>query len=109
MPAVIGDAERVQPRFLSAVPCVRGDQQGDIEKNLLRLGVRHVVLVVLACVSCIPVEASNQGKIKHFCILLQYTYWASATAPGTMRGVCPEAFQGPKYWGEMSYSRTNCG
>jgi hypothetical protein len=66
-------AEGVEARLLVAVPQVFQHQQGLVEEDLFGLGLRHAVLLVLAGVTVVPVEADDAREIDHSCTLSSYT------------------------------------
>ena len=66
-------AEGVEARLLVAVPQVFQHQQGLVEEDLFGLGLRHAVLLVLAGVTVVPVEAGDTREINHSCTLSSYT------------------------------------
>lgn len=62
-------AEAMKPRFGVGVSVIRDDQQSQVEKHLLRLGLGHAMPLVLADVAGIPVESLDTFKVNHSCIL----------------------------------------
>jgi len=49
-----------------------------IEKHLLCLSHGDTMLLVFSLVTGIPLEASDLGKVKHFCILPSHTFLLSS-------------------------------
>jgi len=66
-------AEDMEAGLLVAVPQVFQHQQRLVEEDLFGLGLRHAVLLVLAGVAVVPVEAGDPLEIDHPCILPSYT------------------------------------
>ncbi len=64
--AVVGDPERLETRFASAVARVRHDQQGLLEERLLGFGLAHAMLLVaLASVTLVPIEPRQARPVDH--------------------------------------------
>jgi len=66
---VICSSQSVKAALSLAMPRVGTNEQWSVEKHLFRLSDGHSVLLILAGVSCVPVESADLGKIDHICIL----------------------------------------
>lgn len=62
-------AEAMKPGFNLGVLVVCDDQQPQVKKHLLRLGLGYTMPLVLADITGIPIESFNMLKINHGCIL----------------------------------------
>ncbi len=63
----------MEARLLVAVPQVFQHQQRRVEEDLFSLGLRHAVLLVLAGVALVAIEAGDPLKVDHRCTLPSYT------------------------------------